>query len=251
MRTKGFVFGDIHFPFHHRVLLPVAIWFCVKHKPDYCLQVGDLYDWLSASKFPRSYNVMTPRSEQEHARYYGELFWMCLNEFLPDAKKYQLLGNHCVRPLKRMIEKFPESECMVVDKLQELYTFPNVKTVFDTREELIIDDVWFHHGHFSKLGAHAEYNHNNTVVGHSHRGGTMFFPLNGHAQKQIWEGNAGYLADPFSPGLSYTMQKRATRWTHGYMIVDWEGPKFIPIHEGMATWLKDDKLFKAILDFFK
>lgn len=251
MRSKGFVFGDIHFPFHHRVLLPIAIWFCVRMNPAYIIQIGDLMDWLSAGKFPRSYNIMTPKSEMDHARYYAELFWIALNEFVPKAEKYQLLGNHCLRPLKRMIEKNPESEMLLKDKLEELYTFDGVKTIFDVREELIIDDVWYHHGHYARLGAHCEYNLNNTVCGHSHRGGSHFFPMNGHGQKQIWELNAGYLADPHSPGLSYTMQKRATRWTHGFGVVDFDAPRFVPIHEGMAVWLKDDPIYKAILEFFK
>lgn len=246
MRKRGFVFGDIHFPFQHKLLFPLAVWICIKRAPQYIVQIGDLHDKYSASKFPRSHNLFTPKQEREWCKYYADLFWITLNSYLPYAEKYQLLGNHCVRPIKRVMEKAPEYESELVQILHEDYTFEKVKTIYDIRDELIIDDVWYHHGHLTKLGAHCQYNHNNTVCGHSHHGGTEYFPLNGHAQKQIWEANAGYLADPLSPGLSYTMQKKATRWTHGVLEIDFMGPRFMPIHVGMIENIKDDDLWKQL-----
>jgi hypothetical protein len=250
MRRRGFVFGDIHFPFHHKLLLPLAVWICIKSRVQYIVQIGDLHDKYSSSKFPRSYNLFTPKEERTWCNYYAELFWMVLQQHLPEAEKYQLLGNHCVRPIKRVLEKAPEYEEELVSILHEDYTFDHVTTIYDPRDELIIDDIWYQHGHLSKLGAHCQYNHNNTVVGHTHRGGFDTFPLNGHAMKQIFELNSGYLADPNSPGLSYTMQKKVTRWTHGYGLVDAMGARFVPLHVGMIDGIKDDPLWKELANLW-
>lgn len=247
MRRLGFVFGDIHFPFHHKIVLACALYICIKKQPKYIVQVGDLNDYYSAAKFPRSYNVMTPREETSLARGLGERFWSLLHKYCPQAEKHQILGNHCVRPIKRIMENAPEFEDDMVRSLQEKYTFDNVKTVFDTRDELIIDDVWFQHGHLSQLGAHAAFNHKNTVVGHTHRAGIAYHALNGHLQKQIWEANAGYLADPHSKGLSYTAQKKATKWTHSCLEIDQFGPKVIQLYPAMATNMLNDPLFKECI----
>ena len=211
------------------------------------VQAGDLMDFYSASKFPRSYNLFTPREEVELSRNYSIKFWSILNKYCPKAEKYQILGNHCVRPIKRIMEKAPEFEEDMKRSLNELYTFEGVKTIYDTHEELVIDDVWYHHGHRSKLGDHASYNHQNTVCGHTHRGGAVFFPLEGHLKKQIWEANAGYLANPHAAGLRYTMQNKATRWTHGVLEIDQFGPKFVALWPEMAKGMENDPLFKELV----
>ncbi len=105
----------------------------------------------------------------------------------------------------------------------------------------------FIHGYLSLLGAHARFNLKNVVCGHTHRGGTAFIRNAGHDGGTIWEANAGYLADPYSKGLSYTAQKRATNWTWGILHIDEMGPKFCPLHPSMIERVKNDPLFKDIL----
>jgi hypothetical protein len=248
MRRRGFVFGDIHFPFHHKQLLALALYLCIKRRPKYIVQVGDMFDYYSASKFSRSYNLFTPIEEVNLSRGYSERFWAILNKYCPDAEKFQLLGNHCVRPHRRIMEKAPEFEHFLVERINELYTFPGVKTIYDSREEFQIDDIWYQHGHRMQLGAHATFNLQNTVVGHTHRGGTVYLPIDGHLNRQIFEANAGYLGDPLSPGLSYTAQKRATRWTHGVLYIEPLAPVFVPLWPALIESLVDDKvLFEELL----
>lgn len=246
-RRRGFFFGDIHFPFHHKNLLSLAMYFCIKGNYDYVCQVGDLRDWYSASKFPRSYNVFTPKHEQQWASYYAELFWGILREKLPHASLFQILGNHCVRPHKRIVEKAPEFEQDIVSMIRDLYTFEGVKTVYDSREELYIDDICIIHGYLSRLGAHAAYNLKSVVCGHSHTGGVAYIRNAGHEGGILWELNAGYLADPFTAGLSYTAQKRATKWTWGFGAVDEWGPRFVPLHPEDMNRFKGDPLLEELI----
>lgn len=199
------------------------MFYCRQWKPDVIVQVGDLRDWYSASRFSRKVNLFTPKEEDTQATYYSDLLWETLNRWLPDAEKYQLLGNHCVRPIKRISELAPEFEDDYIPLLHERYTFDGVKTIYDPREELDLGGVRYIHGYLSKLGDHARFNQMPVVCGHSHQGGVVFIP---QKDKVSFELNAGYLADPFHPALSYTMQKRATKWTHGFATIDTDGPRF-------------------------
>ncbi len=251
MRRTGFVLGDVHFPFHQPVILSLAIYFFCKGKYDWIVQVGDLYDWYSAAKFPRSWNVFTPKQEKEWSRYYAEIMWGLINSRNARAEKYQLLGNHCVRPHKRLMEKAPEFEDDLIPTFNEHYTFEGVKTVYDSREELVVDDTVFMHGYYTGGGTkHAHLNIRNFVCGHTHTGGTWFMRNNGHEGGHIFEANAGYVADPYAKGLGYSAQKKATKWTWGFLHVDKWGPRFISLHPSMAEQFKDDPLFKEICEAF-
>lgn len=246
MRRKGFVFGDIHFPFHHPVVLALAMWLCVSRKPKYVVQIGDLYDKYSAAKFPRSFNVMTPSEERQWSRYYAEIFWTWIQEKLPGVECYQFLGNHCVRPLKRILEKAPEFEEELYEVLCDDYTFDGVKTIYEVREEFRIDDILFNHGVYTGIGKHHEFALENFVAGHTHQGGTVFRPLKGHLTKHTFEANAGYLANPYSRGLSYSLLKRLTRWTHGGLEIDELGPAFRPLWPDMARDITDKSFWDLV-----
>lgn len=220
---RTFIFGDLHFPFHNKVAFAVAMRFCRAFKPDTIIQVGDLRDWYSASRFSRKVNLFTPKEEDERATYYSSLFWDLLCTWLPRTKKYQLLGNHCIRPIKRIQEVAPEFEEDLIPHVHSRYKFDGVKTIYDPREELDLYGVRFIHGYLSKLGDHARFNQMPVVCGHSHQGGVVYLP---QKDKIVFELNAGYLADASHPALTYTMQKRATRWTLGFATIDENGPRF-------------------------
>lgn len=59
---------DTHFPFHSERWLRLALELVGDLKPGVVIQLGDLYDLLSFSKYPRSFNVLTPRDEIDEAR---------------------------------------------------------------------------------------------------------------------------------------------------------------------------------------
>lgn len=218
---KTIVAGDLHFPFCNQGTLKAFYEFLKEHRPERCVQVGDLYDMFSHSKFPASRNLYTPAQEMKISHDMAKEFWSTVRTLCPGIECFQLLGNHDIRPIKRILELYPAGELFF--SLEPFYTFEGVKTIFDPREELILDDIVFHHGYRSNLGGHRDFNLSNTVVGHTHTGGVAFRQVRGET---LWELNAGYMGDPDSKGLAYTPQ-RMTNWTQGFGWIDPWGPRFI------------------------
>lgn len=215
------VIGDTHFPFASS---KISRLYDVARdlKPTHMIQVGDLYDMFSFSKYPRTQNIMTPHQELEKGQRMAIKMWSTLLKTAPDAKCYQLLGNHDSRVMKRVIESVPEAETLI--DFSSLFRFEGVTTMKSDREELIIDDILFMHG-FRGHGDHMKHNNMTTVCGHSHHGGVIFARL---GKKIIFELNAGFLAEENSRALSYGQQKKISRWTLGCGFIDEWGPRFIP-----------------------
>lgn len=220
---KILVIGDVHFPFVNLNALQMVYDFAKKEKPDVIVQIGDLDDQYSNSKFARSLNIYTPKAEDELAREMAEEMWATLKKMSSHADCFQLMGNHNARVLKRVMEKFPEGEHLIENAMRERMTFEGVTTIHDPTEELYINDILFLHGHYSQLGAHRDYNRMNVVCGHSHRGGVNYRSYNGET---FWELNAGFIGDPYSKALSYRPQ-RVHNWTTGLGFIDQYGARFI------------------------
>lgn len=216
--------GDTHFPFVHKPSLEKIYSLIIELKPTVIIQMGDLYDAYSHSKFPRSQNIYTPEDEERLGRQGAEEMWNKIKELSPKSKKYQILGNHDLRMLKQTVAAMPSIEHAVRKYLIELMSFPGVTTIEDYRSELVIDGIMFHHGYRSKLGDHANYVLGNMVVAHTHHGGCVFRRLRDYI---IWELNCGFLGDADAKALSYTNQKTTTQ-TLGVGFIDHNGPRFIP-----------------------
>lgn len=216
--------SDIHFPFHSKPVVDAFIQFAKRNQPDHIVLNGDIRDFYSHAKFPRSHNEFTPREENQLGRKLNEQLWKDLQSACPKAKCYQMTGNHSVRPLKRILEEYPEAEDWIKEAMKKEFSFDGVQTFFDPREELIIGNVMINHGYKSQLGDHMKFVLRNIATGHTHRGGVVFRNVQNEI---IWELNSGYMGDPNSKGLSYTSQK-TTDWTHGWGFVDEYGPRFVP-----------------------
>lgn len=204
--------GDTHFPFHHRKALIRLYRLADRFKPTHVVQLGDLFDQFSFSRYPKLLKI-TPDRELADARSAAEAMW----SHFKGLSCYQLMGNHDDRALKKALSVAPELAPLIGKSLRELYSFTGVTTINDGREELRLGKVFFHHGHRAKLGDHAKYNQECTAVGHSHNGGTMFFPRKG---KILWELNAGFLGDINSPAFGYHAQKRCHTTTLGCGTID-------------------------------
>lgn len=221
---RTLVVGDCHFPFVDYDCLQAVYSACKIHRPQRVVQVGDLYDLFAWSKFPKSL-VYTPQDEIYEGRKMAEAFWKNIQKQTPRGCEYhQILGNHDVRPTRRLIEAFPEGEVFFTG-MDDFFKFQGVTSHLDSRKELILDNVCYIHGHLSRLGAHMRFNGMNTVHGHTHRGGIHYENFHG---KILWELDAGFIADPKTKALSYTPQK-FTKWIRGYGLIDENGnPHFIP-----------------------
>lgn len=165
---------------------------------------------------------MTPHAELEKGRRQAEQFWGKVRAASPKSKRFQLTGNHDVRPHRRLLETAPELEPLL--NLDSVFEFKGVETVHG-EGELLISGVCYMHG-FRKHGDHVRHNRMNTACGHLHIGGVVYMRL---GNKVLWELNAGHLGDPLSEPMSYGNQRRFATWTHGFGLVDSRGPRFVPI----------------------
>lgn len=219
----------MHLPFHNKAAVRKVLAAIKQEKPSHVVQIGDLYDFYNFSRFSKK-NLLTSRKELKAARKAAVDFWQQVGRFAPCAKRYQILGNHDVRAVKRVADRVPELVEFVEDAFKPLFTFKGVETIYDTREELKIHEIIFMHGYRSGLGDHMRYNGAPTVCGHSHVGGVVFRQYRGRI---IWELNAGYLADEGAEPLKYRPQ-RTSNWTLGYGVIT-KGPsgifepRFVPL----------------------
>lgn len=218
--------GDTHFPFHDRQRLPMIYEVARREKPDIIVQLGDLFDLFNWFRDSQSREVMTPRDELSLARWEADAFWGRMADAAPKAARFQILGNHCVRILKKCTRGAAELEGVLeMLDFRQLWRFPGVETMPDSRTPLEAGGIVFHHGWQSSLGRHCQHFLRNTVVGHTHHGGVYFVR---HFDRTLWELNCGYIADPNSPAMSYTFAS-VSRSVPGYGWVDGRGPRFVPL----------------------
>lgn len=213
---------DLHCPWIHKEKVAKMLALIPEIKPTHVVCLGDSYDMHSFSKFPRSLNILTPEDEIVQARECMEEIWAAINRSAKKAKKYQLKGNHSTRINKRLMEKFPELESLL--NINHLWEFPGVTTISDDKMELVINDISFIHGHFTKLGDHVKQMNRSIICGHSHRLGLFYLNRD---DKTLFEMNCGYLASPYAKPLIYRPMKRFFDWTHGFGVVDKLGPRII------------------------
>lgn len=223
------IFGDLHAPYTSIDALTFGykitsdLYQRIPRKSDLVVaQIGDLYDMYAYKKFPGP-RIEHHTEEIRGGRLLAENFWKNVRKIAPKARRIQLLGNHDIRPEKRLYEAFPEGD-LLIRGLDDLFKFESVETHFDVRKELVIGEVCLMHGYFIAIGKHLRHNMMNTVHGHTHRGGTHFESIQG---KLLWELDCGYMGDPKSKAMSYTNQTW-TKWTHGIGIIDEYGPRFCP-----------------------
>lgn len=216
---------DLHFPFHHKKALDYIFKeFIEKIKFTHIIQLGDLLDAYSFSKFAKK-NLFMSHRELKDGREAAVDMWNKISLLQPQAKLIQLLGNHDDRMMKRTQERLPEAQELIKYSLDELYTFDGVHTVYDSRQEYFINDICFHHGYLTKMGEHSKYILGKFVHGHTHRGGSVYYPIKG---KNIWELDCGHLADYRQEPMRYRPQK-ITNSNLGFGKIDKYGPRFIHI----------------------
>lgn len=220
------VISDIHWPFSAKRVIDKFYQSVGDTTPEFVIINGDAWDMYSNSKYPRSHNIFTPREERAMALKANQDFWSEIRRISPKSKCFQLMGNHDIRPMKRILEVYPAAEDWIMEALQKDFTFQGVKTIFDPREELFLaEDTIVFHGYRSQLGSHRDYTLMNCINGHTHTGGTVFRRIRGAT---LWEMNSGVAGDPEAKGLTYTPQK-ITHWTPGFGKLHKTGPQFISV----------------------
>lgn len=216
------IISDTHFPFQSNKVIKKILEFIVSFKPYFVIQIGDLYDFYSASRFPRSHDLMTPDQERVFARQGAEEMWSAIHKLSPASKKIQILGNHDNRVNKRIMEQMPDLAWAF--DIKYMFEFPQVETIHDTSQELILDGVCYQHGH-TQMGKHVEFNLMDSVHGHTHRGGVLYRPIR---NRMCWELDVGCAADFNSKPMQYRPQLWS-KWTNSFGVIDEHGPRVITV----------------------
>jgi len=224
--------GDTHFPFVKQVYLNKVYDWTVVNQPEVILQIGDLYDMYSFSRYTQAINYMTPEQEVKKGRIQAEKMWTQFKIIAPQAKRYQLMGNHCGRIIKRVLENLPgldarikvKGKTMKLHNIDELFKFDDVYSLLDYRAELTLHNTLFIHGFKGNIGEHVKYFRRNVVTGHLHRGGIVYLR---QGNKTFWELNCGYLADNSKLPFQYG-ETKTSNWTPGFGVLEVECGVFVP-----------------------
>lgn len=214
---KVLVISDTHFPYHHGKSLAKVLALVKKERPDVVIQIGDLLDQYTFSKYSRSHDLTTPATEISAGVSDARKMWSAIKKTARKARCYQVLGNHDLRLKKRIMERLPELESLYDYK--SLYQFPGVKTLKSDRDFLEIDGVVYCHGWLSESIAHAKHFNKPTVHGHRHRPAI-------ETSGELWSMDVGFLGDEAQLPFNYTMSK-LTKWKRAVGIVDSGQPRLI------------------------
>jgi len=217
------VLGDTHFPFANNKSVSKAVKLIEELKPRLVLQIGDLYDLYSFSRYPKHPDFMSAREEMRLGRAHASSMWDRIIKASPRSRLVQMRGNHDARAAKRAIEDLPASFHIVEEAIAQAMTFYGVELCDE--QEFIYDRICFMHG-FRKHGEHAEYNNMSTVCGHSHRAGVTY-----HANRDgsFYELNVGWLGDITAECFTYRSQKALHKTTVGVGVIDNNGPRFVSL----------------------
>lgn len=223
--------GDTHFPFAKPSYVKRTIEWAKRNKPDVIIQIGDLYDNYAFSKYTKVVNYMTPEQELRRGRKLAEKMWTDLHIAVPKAVLYQMMGNHCARIIKRVLERLPALDMRIklkdqtnkLHNIDRLFEFPHVTSLLDYKAELKLNGITFVHGFKGNIGDHVKYFQNNVVAGHLHRGGIVYHRIK---NKTCWEMNCGFLGDEKALPFQYG-ETKTTNWTPGFGIIDDLGPRFV------------------------
>lgn len=216
--------GDMHLPWWHEPTITMLYLILEQEQPDYIIQMGDLYDFFSFGKYPRSHLLIRPDEELRIGRQLAETFWQTVRRICPRAKLVQLIGNHDLRPMKRVLESgSPELEPFF--NFKSFFEFEGVHTQHDAREPYRIKEFSFIHGHLSQAGAHRNQLKTHVAHGHTHRGGVV---MNKRDGRHLVEIDCGHVGDASKKVFNYTAVREPS-WTRGYAQIKGYCFAFIPL----------------------
>lgn len=115
---KMLVLSDIHFPYHDKQALMVALRTGKQENVDSILLNGDILDFYQLSKFTKDYRKPSVKAELDIFRYFIDQ----LKQRFPDAAIYYKLGNHEVR-----LDRWIKHNAQMFDGMLDLEHLINFK----------------------------------------------------------------------------------------------------------------------------
>lgn len=222
-KPRILIAGDAHFPFADAAKVKQFVALVKELKPTHVLQIGDLFDAYTFSRFARSVNFITPQAELEEGRAQAVAFWKGVRKNAPSAACFQMRGNHSHRLMKMILDRAPEYEPLIAGPLEDLTKFDGVVDMKSARSEIAINDIVFIHGWSCRPGFHRDYFGQSVVHGHTHHAGVSY-----KAQKgaPLFELDCGHMADTAQLPLQYG-ETKTSNWVAGAGFIDALGPRVI------------------------
>ncbi len=161
----------------------------------------------------------------------AEVLWASLQKAAPQAKCYQLNGNHDGERLRKLVlQAKPELYSIVEEFQQARMTFKSVQTVRDYQDHLTLRinnrPTVFTHGFLSTTTKHLHFYKCDVVLGHLHRAEIQYVREYGGVTN--WAMNVGYLGDEKAPVFDYTMSVKKS-WTPAIGVIDTLGPRVVAL----------------------
>lgn len=223
--TRILAIGDTHFPFTDHYKLEKVYGIARELQPTHIIQIGDLYDLYTFSRFSRSVNLITPKDELLKGKEQAARMWEVLRDCAPKAARFQLRGNHSHRIVKSLMARAPEFESLLEGPISDLTTFDGVTDMKSHRSEVEINGTLFVHGWSTTPGFHMNYFGQSVVCGHTHRGVVIY---KAHKREPLFELNCGHIADINALPLQYG-ETKTNSWVAGCGVIDKHGPRFITL----------------------
>lgn len=215
------VLSDIHFPYHDRDALMIALKEGKRREVDSILLNGDILDFYQLSKFTKDFRKKSVRAEIDTFRYFIDQ----LKQRFPETTIYFKFGNH-----EQRLERWIMNNAQMFDGLF------NIENIIQFNDHGIIylkdnigvkfGDLNIIHGHEIRTGigvinvARTYYlkAQANILLGHWHQN-----------QEYITRDIAGNIKGAWAQGCLCRLDAEYTfglnQWNHGFSIVDKISPK--------------------------
>lgn len=214
---KILVLPDIHVPYQNKVALEAAMRLGEEFQPDEVVQLGDLLDCYTLSKYSRSSNRhgnIADEIEEAHD---------LLDEIKTrtGAKRATFIeGNHEARIRKYVLEKCPELANLNALRVDHMLRLADIGWDFIPEHKFYqVNNVFFTHGEYANMHSakkHIDEYRVTVIHGHTHRITSRYHR---GLDKTICGYEMGFLAS-FDVGAEFV--KRAN-WQHGVGTVVMNG----------------------------
>lgn len=214
---------DMHVPLEDTGAMTWALAYTARLKPNHVILLGDVMDFRSLSRFPKSpAQAVALKQELKEGRRWIALF----EELFRPAKITFLLGNHCLRVSKYLWKQAPELNCLPELAVPALLRVPERWRVVPYRGYVIEQGVMVTHGErygrTATLSNLAEYGCS-VITGHSHRAVLVDRRMpNGKILTGV---EAGCLCK-LNQGYSTT-----TNWVHALAVIQNGAVRLVRRHE--------------------
>jgi predicted phosphodiesterase len=242
------ILPDIHTPYHDDRAISVVVKYIKATKPDQIIQLGDMYDCYSLSRFDKDPARISSLQEEIDR---GALIWQQLKEASPKSKLVMLEGNH-ERRLVKYLMKHPELHGLKALNPEVLFGLKELGIKFVRSEDTyyINNSLVATHGATDdgcKLSQHAGYSAKNTldkwgnvsgIMGHGHRIGMSTRTLaDGTMVQWIESGTLSRLKPEYV---------KNPNWQHGFVVVKYTKNRFhaTPVVIANYEFIADGKVYR-------